>query len=324
MRALVTGASGFIGSHLCDRLLADGQEVVGIDCFTDYYARSLKEQNLACAREYRSFKFLELDLATDDLCEAVDGAQVVYHLAGRSGLRDRRRGEFAHYVRDNLLATERVLESLVDSSITRLVYASSSSVYGDTEKLPTKESNVPRPLSSYGVTKLAGENLVHRYHRGFGVPVTSLRYFTIFGPRQRPDMAVARFMQAAAVGEEVEVLGDGDQSRDFTYITDAIEATIRAATADVVGKVLNIGGGSRATINVLLAEIEEITETSVRRRYLTPPPEDQRHTAASINLARQHLSWEPRVSLRDGLANQWSWLRRGSQGIAGRSMEVAV
>jgi nucleoside-diphosphate-sugar epimerase len=309
MRALVTGAAGFIGSHLCDRLLADGHQVVGIDCFSNYYSRTLKERNLEVAREHRNFTFHELDLVEDDLSQALEGANVIFHLAGRSGLRATRH-EFVLHMRDNVLATQRLLESLDGRSIKRFVYAGSSSVYGEAERLPTKESSLPRPLSSYGVTKLAGENLVHVYARNFGLPTTCLRYFTIFGPRQRPDMAIARFIQALPDGEEVELFGNGEQTRDFTFVSDAVEATIRSATSNVVGKVLNVGGGSRTTLNAVLAVLEEISGIPARRRHSPPAPEDQRHSGASINLARQHLSWEPRVSLRDGLVRQWCWFRQ--------------
>lgn len=325
MRALVTGAAGFIGSHLCDRLLADGHNVVAIDNFSDYYSRTLKEHNLESALNHRNFKFQELDLVEDDPSQALEDANVIFHLAGRSGLRAAGRIEFVRYLRDNVLATQRLLESLAGRSITRFVYAGSSSIYGDAEMLPTKESSVPRPLSSYGVSKLAGENLVHMYARNFGLPATCLRYFTIYGPRQRPDMAIARFIQALPDGEEVELLGDGEQTRDFTFVSDAIEATMRAATSDVVGKVLNIGGGSRTTLNAVLTVLEEISGTAARRRHSPPAPEDQRHSSASINLARQHLSWEPRVSLRDGLLRQWGWFQnRANQGREIHSTALAV
>jgi nucleoside-diphosphate-sugar epimerase len=226
--------------------------------------------------------------------------------------------EFDQYLADNVLATQRLLEATVASSIRRLVYAGSSSVYGEAEMLPTKESAVPRPLSSYGVTKLAAENLVQLYGRSFGLPVTVLRYFTVYGPRQRPDMAISRFMRALAQGDEIEVNGDGEQTRDFTFVDDAVEATVRSATADVVGEVINIGGGSRSSINAVLATLADISGANVRRRYLPAAPADQRHAAASINMARRHLGWEPRVALRNGLARQWAWF----QELAGRGLDV--
>jgi nucleoside-diphosphate-sugar epimerase len=307
MRAVVTGVAGFIGSHLCDRLLAGGHEVVGIDCFSDFYSRETKQRNIASARDYRKFIFHELDLAEGDVRRVIDGADVVYHLACRSGIWGTRGNEFGDYLRDNVVATQRLLESLDRRAPTRFVYASSWSVYGDAERVPTKEASLARPLSAYGVTKLAGENLAHLYSRAFGVPVTTLRYFPVYGPRQRPDMAIARFMHGLNLGEEVEILGDGNQTRDFTFVADVVEATTRAAQADVAGKVINIGGGSRTSINAALTILEEISGMKLRRRYGPARAEDQRHSTASINLARRHLSWEPRVSLHHGLFTQWSW-----------------
>ena len=323
MRALVTGAAGFIGSHLCDALLAGGHEVVGIDCFSDYYSRTLKEQNLVTARENIRFTFRELDLVDDDLIAAVSGAEIVFHLADRSGVRSTRRNRFDHYVRDNLVATQRLLETVEMASIRRFVYAGSSSIYGDAERLPTKESNLPLPLSAHGVTKLAAENMVYLYAHNHGLPAVTLRYFHVYGPRQRPDMAIARFITGLVDGTPVEIYGDGEQTRDFTYVADVVEATLRAATANVSGKILNIGGGSRATVNAVLGLLEEISGSTSHRSYLSSVPEDHRHGGASINLARQYLAWEPRVSLRDGLARQWAWFHQAASREA-RSAVVAV
>lgn len=324
MRAVVTGAAGFIGSHLCDRLLDDGHEVVGIDCFRDLYSRRLKQQNIEAACDRPGFSFRHVDLVQEHLTGALDGADIVFHLAGRSGLGTAGEAEFGDYVRDNLLATQRLLEALSTHPVRRLVYAGSSSVYGEAERLPTRESAVPRPLSSYGVTKLAGESLVYLYARSSGMAVTVLRYFTVYGPRQRPDMAISRFVHALAEGEEIEIRGDGEQTRDFTYVDDVVDATARAATASVVGEVLNIGGGSRSTINAVLAALEEISGRHARRRYLPAVPADQRHSCASINLARQRLGWEPRVSLRSGLARQWAWSqeRAGDRNVSGQAVTV--
>ncbi|HEV2141671.1 MAG TPA: NAD-dependent epimerase/dehydratase family protein, partial [Candidatus Dormibacteraeota bacterium] len=205
MRAVVTGAAGFIGSHLCDRLLADGHEVVGVDCFRDRYPSALKERNLASARKSQRFALRRTDLVTESLAEVVDGADVIFHLAGRPGLDLPTGGEFAEFNADNVVATQRLLEAVVAKPVRRFVYASSSSVYGEAERLPTKESAVPMPVSAYGVTKLAGEHLARVFGTNLGVPVTVLRYFTVYGPRQRPDMAIARFIAALAAGHEVEV-----------------------------------------------------------------------------------------------------------------------
>lgn len=310
MRAVVTGAAGFVGSHLCDRLLADGHEVLGIDCFRDYYPRALKEGNLAAARAFRSFSFVELDLVEGDLDAIVRGSNVVFHLAGRSGLGTSNQTEFAEYVRDNVVATQRLLEAMATNDRQRLVYAGSSSVYGDAEGLPTRETAVPRPLSSYGVTKLAGESLVHLYGRNFGLPITVLRYFTVYGPRQRPDMAIAEFARALLQGDQITIRGDGTQTRDFTYVDDVVDATLKAATADVLGDVLNVGGGTRCTINSILKTLEDITGRRAPLRHLPPSPADQLHSGASINRARRSLGWEPRVGLRAGLEMQWAWLRQ--------------
>ncbi|HEY8798226.1 MAG TPA: NAD-dependent epimerase/dehydratase family protein [Candidatus Dormibacteraeota bacterium] len=309
MRVVVTGVAGFIGSHLSERLLAAGHEVVGIDCFTDYYERSRKEQNLEMSRSSDRFRFEAADLVDADLAPLLDGADAIYHLAGQPGVRPSRGSQFDRYVRDNVIATQRLLEALKEAPIKRFVFAGSSSVYGDAERFPTKETALPRPVSPYGVTKLAAEHLTHLYTRNFGIPAVSVRYFTVYGPRQRPDMAFSRFMQAMTAGEDIEVFGDGEQTREFTYVSDAVDGTIKASTADVIGQIFNLGGGSRVTVNKVLATLEEISGLSVRRQNLPAAPGDPRHTGASINLARERLGWEPRVSLREGLTKQWEWFR---------------
>ena len=317
-RVVVTGAAGFIGSHLCERLLALGHQVVGIDSFADYYGRSRKEENLADLKALPDFTFEEIDLVDADLRRPLRGARVVYHLAGQPGVRPSWGGQFDRYVRDNVLATQRLLETLKETSIDRLVFAGSSSVYGDAEMFPTKESALPRPVSPYGVTKLAAEHLALLYAKNFGLPVVSVRYFTVYGPRQRPDMAFALFMQALVDGDAIEIFGDGEQSREFTYVSDAVEGTIKAATADVAGQVFNLGGGSRVTVNRVLATLEDISRMKAKRKTLPSAPGDPRHTGASINLARERLGWEPRVSLREGLTKQWEWFQasRRRQGMA--------
>jgi nucleoside-diphosphate-sugar epimerase len=312
LRVVVTGAAGFIGSHLSERLLAAGNEVVGIDCFSDFYDRDTKEQNLVASRRHDTFHFVEADLVDADVANLVDGAGVVYHMAGLDGVRPSWGNQFDRYVRDNIIATQRLLEALKGTQVKRMVFAGSSSVYGDAEMFPTKESALPHPLSPFGVTKLAAEHLTHLYTRNYAIPVVSVRYFTVYGPRQRPDMAFSRFMQALAAGEDIEVFGDGEQTRDLTYISDAVEGTIKASTADVVGQVFNLGGGSRVTVNQVLAMLEEISGLKVRRKNLPATPGDPRHSGASINLARERLGWEPRVSLRDGLAKQWQWFHQAS------------
>jgi UDP-glucose 4-epimerase len=309
VKAVVTGAAGFIGSHLCERLLADGHQVVGLDSFTDYYDRTLKEQNLEASRQLPNFAFEELDLVVDDFSRVLVDANVVFHLADQSAVRSSWGSHFDRFVRENIVATQRLFEAVKQLPVSRVVYASSSAVYGDAEMSPTRETALPRPISPYGMTKLAAEHLALLYMRNFGIPVVALRYFTVYGPRQRPDMALARFMHALAAGQEIEVFGDGEQARDFTYISDAVDGTIKAATANVAGQVINLGGGSRVTINQVLAALEEIIGVNARKRHLPAAPGDPKHAVASINLARERLAWEPRVSLREGLTKQWRWFQ---------------
>ena len=316
-RVVVTGAAGFIGSHLCERLLADGHQVTGIDSFSDYYGRLRKQQNLRGVSAHRNFVLEEADLVDADLRRILDGTTVVFHLAGQPGVRPSWGGHFDRYVHDNIVATQRLLESLRETPLQRLVFASSSSVYGDAERFPTKETALPRPVSPYGMTKLAAEHLTFVYMRNFGIPATSLRYFSVYGPRQRPDMAFCRFMEALVDHEEIEIFGDGEQTREFTYVGDAVDGTVKAASADVVGQIINLGGGSRVTVNRVLDTLEDISRINVRRQYLPAAPGDPRHTGASINLARERLGWEPRVSLREGLANQWRWFQESRAGTAG-------
>lgn len=316
-KVVVTGAAGFIGSHLCERLLADGFDVVGVDSFTDYYDRESKERNLRAASAHERFTLAEVDVADGDLKTILAGARLVFHLAGQPDVRPNW-GPFGRYVHDNIEATQKLLEGLRGNEIDRFVFASSSSVYGNAEMFPTKESALPRPISPYGMTKLAAENLAFVYMRAFGLPVTSLRYFTVYGPRQRPDMALHHSMVALAEGREIEIFGDGEQTRDFTYISDAVDATVRGASADVVGQVLNVGGGSRVTVNRVIDTLEEISGIKAVRKHLPAVPGDPRHASASINLARERLAWEPRVSLREGLKRQWEWFREISNRPASR------
>jgi nucleoside-diphosphate-sugar epimerase len=255
----------------------------------------------------------ELDLHHAYVRKTLRGAEVVFHLAGLDGVSPSWGDHFDRYVEDNVVATQRLLEAMRSEDAGRLVFASSSSVYGEAEMLPTKESAVPRPSSPFGMTKLAAEHLAFVYMRSFGLSLTSLRYFTVYGPRQRPDMAFVRFMKALVDDAEIEIFGDGEQTRDFTYVSDAVDATVRAASADVAGQIVNIGGGSRVTVNRVLDTLEEITGLKARRKLLAAAPGDPRHTGASINVAREKLGWEPRVALRDGLARQWKWFEETRQ-----------
>jgi nucleoside-diphosphate-sugar epimerase len=303
---VVTGAAGFIGSHLVDRLLASGHDVVGIDGFTDYYARDAKERNLDQARTHERFTFESVDLAADDLAPALEGAEVVYHLAGRPGVRAALM-QFDQYWRENVVATQRLLEALKGRPLKMLVYAGSSSVYGDAEVFPTAETALPAPLSPYGVTKLAGEHLAYVYWKNFSVPSVRLRYFSVYGPRMRPDLMLSKAMRAAYDGVVFDVYGDGEQTREFTYVADAVEGTIRAAERGAPGDLYNLGGGSSVTVNHVLDLLTEVSGRSIARRHVEAHPGDHRRAGASITRARIQLGWEPRTALRDGLAAQWRW-----------------
>jgi UDP-glucuronate 4-epimerase len=300
VRYVVTGAAGFIGSHLAEALAAEGHEVVGVDSFTDYYDPELKEQNAA------GLDIVRADLAEDPLGELFAGAEGVFHLAGQPGVRASWGHDFEHYVRRNLLATQRVLEAAADMGV-RVVFASSSSVYGDAERYPTPENAVPQPLSPYGITKLACEHLVRTYVRSGGLEAIVLRYFTVYGPRQRPDMAFTRMLHALAEGGAFEVYGDGSQSRGFTYVADAVAATVQAMGRAPAGAVYNVGGGSEASMLEAIAAAEQISGRTLEMRFLPVAVGDVRRTAADTTRIREALGWIPQVSLDDGLRAQWEW-----------------
>ncbi len=305
--ALVTGAAGFIGSHLVDRLLAEGLSVVGVDAFTETYDPALKRRNLEGARTRAGFRLIELDLATADLA-ALPEVDVVFHQAAQAGVRASWGREFVAYLERNVLATQRLLERYRDTGLERFVYASSSSVYGDAEAYPTAEDALPRPLSPYGVTKLAGEHLVLLDGRNFGTPVVALRYFTVYGPRQRPDMAFHRFCRALLRGEEIAVFGDGRQSRDFTYVADAVEACWRAWTRSAAG-VFNVGGGSQVEVIEAIRILERAFEATARVRFEPPVAGDPRRTCADARRLRAALDFAPAVPIEEGLPREAEWSR---------------
>jgi nucleoside-diphosphate-sugar epimerase len=294
MRYLVTGAAGFIGSHLAEALLAAGHEVVGIDSFTDYYDPALKEENA------RDLDVRRLDLAEDEL--DFSGFDAVFHLAGRPGVRSF--GDvFAAYLRGNLLASQRVFEAASRDGA-RVVLASSSSVYGAAERYPTAEDTRPQPISPYGITKLASEHLAAAYGREFGLDCVVLRYFNAFGPRQRPDMAFARIVDALAAGTRFEVYGDGDQSRGWTYVSDVVDATIAALGGHGT---YNVGGALEASLNETIGILERISGRTLEVHRRVAVPGDQRRTSADTTRIRAELGWSPAVSLEDGLCTMWAW-----------------
>jgi len=308
MKALVTGVAGFIGSTLAERLCADGAEVVGLDCFTDYYPRALKERNLTALRAEPRFRFVESSIGDVDLAALLADRTHVFHLAAQAGVRKSWGRDFSVYTVNNIDATQILLESCIDRPIERLVYASSSSIYGDNVALPMRETALPQPVSPYGVSKLAAEQLCYLYHVNYGVPAVSLRYFTVYGPRQRPDMGFHRFLKATLRGEPIAVYGDGEQTRDFTFVADAVSATFAAARRGVPGRVYNIGGGSRVTVNQVLDMVGRVTGRRPIIQSETAQKGDMRHTYADTSLARRDLGFAPTISLEEGLAAEHQWL----------------
>jgi len=310
MRALVTGCAGFIGSNLTEALLERGHDVVGVDCFNDNYARPQKLDNLAGAMDHRGFQFVPIDLARGDVHDLVSEVDVTFHLAAEPGVRASWGGRFETYVRNNILATQELLEAAKDWPDKRFVFASSSSVYGQAERFPTPETVLPQPYSPYGVTKLAAEHLCQMYHGNHGVDAVILRYFSAYGPRQRPDMAFHAFCRAALNGGPVTVFGDGLQTRDFTFVEDVVRATLAAAEApDVAGLVINVGGGAQVSVNEALHVIEELSGRKLDVRYDARQSGDVRDTCADSTLARERLGLAPETDWHEGLRRQWEWMQ---------------
>jgi nucleoside-diphosphate-sugar epimerase len=309
MTVLVTGVAGFIGSHLAERLVGAGHKVVGVDCFTAYYPREVKESNITWLRGQSNFTFHEVNLLGSDLSSLLKDVEVVFHQAAQVGVRSSWGKEFGIYTENNVLATQLLLEAAKEVDLRKFVYASSSSVYGDAETYPTSEDVTPNPVSPYGVTKLAGEHLCHLYSTNYQLPVVILRYFTVYGPRQRPDMAFHKFIRAILRDEEIVIYGDGEQTRDFTYIDDIIDANVSALDASFSGEVINIGGGSRITVNEAIRVIENVTGKKARTKYVGEQKGDVRHTGADISRAEKMLGYRPAYNLEKGIANEFAWLR---------------
>jgi nucleoside-diphosphate-sugar epimerase len=304
MKALVTGCAGFIGSHIVDRLLGEGYEVVGIDRFSDYYPRAIKEANLREAGGNPRFTLIEEDILHMTRFPEVD---YVFHLAAQAGVRASWGKSFGIYLHDNIEATQALLEFYKDSPIRKFIYSSSSSVYGDAE-LPMREDRPVRPVSPYGVTKLAAEHLCFLYGKNYRVPTVSLRYFTVYGPRQRPDMGIHKFVNAILDGQAITVFGDGHQTRDFTYIEDIIEANLLAAGSDVTGEAINIGGGNRISVNTLIGVIEEATGKSATLHCIEEQKGDVMDTWADTGKAEMVLRWRAQVGIQEGLRRYVAWI----------------
>jgi UDP-glucose 4-epimerase len=309
MRTLVTGAAGFIGSSLAETLIEAGDTVIGIDSFLDYYDRALKEKNLASLRRHERFELIEGSIQDIDARELLERCDRVFHLAAQAGVRASWGAEFSIYTTNNILATQRLLEAALTSEIGAFVFASSSSVYGDSAALPMREDVPLHPVSPYGVSKLAAEKLVELYHVNHGLRTASLRYFTVYGPRQRPDMAFHRLLKSACTGDAFPMFGDGRQTRDFTFVNDAVSATIAAAERGQPGSVYNIGGGSRVSMLDVIETIQTITGKTLRIDFLEKQKGDMRDTYADTSAARRDLDYAPRTSLQEGLEREWEWVQ---------------
>lgn len=305
MRCLVTGAAGFIGSHLCDELVNKGHEVVGVDAFIPYYPRAVKERNIEGLRDEKRFEFHEVDLRDGELGPLMEGVDVVFHIAAMGGLL-LSWTNFDLYMTCNVQGTQRILEAARKSGgVKQLVHASTSSIYGADVTGP--ESSLPQPVSPYGITKLAAEHLVSTYEREFGVPSTILRYFSVYGPRQRPDMGYYIFIEKISKGEPITVFGDGNQLRGNTYVADIVRATMLAHEKFEAGTVYNIGGSEEISANQVLGLLEEITGKKAIVEHGPPRPGEQRRALADTTLARERLGFVPQMPLREGLARQVAW-----------------
>ena len=308
MRSMITGVAGFIGSHLAEKLLELGHEVVGVDKFLDNYARDFKNLNLGRFVNHPSFKFINDDLVNIDLRQLLIQTDYIFHLAAQPGVRSSWGAEFSHYSHNNILATQILLEACKQVKVRKFVYASSSSVYGDTDDLPMRESGGTRPVSPYGVSKLAAEHLCYLYWKAFGIPTVSLRFFTVYGPRQRPDMFFHILMHHLLLDEEIPLYDDGEQSRDFTYCSDIVDGLTAAAFYSGSGDVFNLGGGGEITLLKAIEMVEKISGRKVKLKRFDRQRGDVRRTRASLDLARKKLRYRPSILLEEGLVRQWEWI----------------
>ena len=309
--AVVTGAAGFIGSHLSERLLENGFKVIGIDCFTDYYSKKIKKNNMISFQNNKNFKLIESDLMEIDLISIIKESEFLFHEAAQPGVRASWGDQFDTYVKDNILVTQKILESAKEvKTLEKIVMASSSSVYGEQEGIMIENKTIPSPISPYGVTKLASENLGLTYASNYDLPVTSLRYFTVYGPRQRPDMAFTKFIKANLSGDKISIFGDGNQTRDFTYISDIIDANLECVKSEIHGNVLNIGGGKTYSIMDVLNIIENITDKNNKLIFLTKQKGDVFRTEADIKMASKIIGYKPKISLKEGLMKQIELIKK--------------
>lgn len=308
MRSVITGVAGFIGSHLAEKLLGLGHEVVGVDKFLDNYSREFKDSNLSLLVKHPAFTFINADLVHMELRQLLDQTAYVFHLAAQPGVRSSWGEEFSHYSHNNILATQVLLEACKQVKVQKFIYASSSSVYGDTDDLPMRENGRTRPVSPYGVSKLAAEHLCYLYWKAFGIPTVSLRFFTVYGPRQRPDMFFHILMRRLLLDHEIPLYDDGQQSRDFTYCTDIVEGLTAAAFYPGSGEVFNLGGGGEIALRDAIALVEKISGRKARLKGMDRQSGDVRRTRASLDQAKKRLGYKPLVSLEEGLSRQWEWI----------------
>jgi UDP-glucose 4-epimerase len=309
MKVLVTGVAGFIGSHLAERLLNENHHVLGIDKFLDNYPRHFKERNLTALEKYPNFSFVEQDLLSADCTKLLNDIDCLFHLAGQPGVRSSWGRDFARYTDNNILATQMLLEAARNARLKKFVYASTSSVYGDTDDLPMREGGRTRPVSPYGVTKLSAEHLCYLYFKAYRVPTVALRFFTVYGPRQRSDMFFHIAMRGLLRDEEVPLFDDGEQTRDFTYCSDIVNGISAAGFSSQTGEVFNLGGGTRNSLLNAIAAMEKIAGRKLRLKRFDRQKGDVRHTFASIEAAREKLGYAPQVALEEGLARQWDWMQ---------------
>ena len=309
MKSVVTGVAGFIGSHLAERLLRAGHEVVGIDNFLDNYPRYFKDHNLTALLSETRFSFIESNLLRSDLSALLRGATYVFHLAGQPGVRASWGKEFTRYTDNNIVATQLLLEAAKGLALSKFVYASTSSVYGDTDDLPMREDGFTRPVSPYGATKLAAEHLCHLYWKAFSVPTVSLRFFTVYGPRQRSDMFFHLFLRALSRGDEVPLFDDGEQTRDFTFCDDIVDGIIAAASYPGRGEIFNLGGGSEISLINAIHLAERITGRKAKLQRFDRQMGDVRRTRARLDQAHDKLGYVPKIDLEQGLTEEWNWIR---------------
>lgn len=307
---IVTGCAGFIGSHLCDRLIRNGYKVFGVDSFTAYYPIEIKEENLRNIINNNNFKLIKLDLANQDLRKVLPKTDYIFHLAGEVGVRNSFGENFENYVKNNILATQKILEFAKDTvELKKLIFASSSSVYGEVSKVPISEDMNTSPVSPYGVTKLSSEKLCLLYHKNFRVPVIILRYFTVYGPRQRPDMAIYKFIKAILTGDEIIVYGDGNQTRDFTYVDDIVSANILASNCALNGEIFNIGAGTRINIKALIKMIEKKIGKEAKLKYTCSEKGEMRDTLSDITKAKKVFKYNPKFQIDVGLDREIEWFK---------------